>query len=176
MVMSVEALFTDWAARKLEQSAGRIEACLNRLDDEKIWLRGSDNENAVGNLVLHVCGNVRQWIGFGVAGKPDVRARDREFSARGGITREELVERLRVTVGGAAEIIRGLPAGRLAERTTVQNYDISVLEAIAHAVEHFAHHTGQIIFATKALTGEDMGFYRHLSGSQPPPPAADKTP
>jgi uncharacterized damage-inducible protein DinB len=174
--MSIEALFTDWAARKLEQNASRIEACLGRLDDGKIWLRGSENENAIGNLVLHLCGNVRQWIGFGVGGKPDVRARDREFSARGGVTREELIERLQMTVSGAVEIIRGLPAGRLGERTSVQSYEVSVLEAIAHVVEHFAHHTGQIIFATKALTGEDMGFYRHLSGSSPPADPTGKTP
>ena len=51
---------------------------------------------------------------------------------------------------------------RLAERVTIQKYDVTVLEAIFHVVEHFSHHTGQILFATKMLTGEDLGYYKHL--------------
>jgi len=136
---------------------------LDRVDQDQIWARGCDNENAVGNLVLHLCGNVRQWIGTGVAGKPDVRVRDREFSARGDIQAEELKQRLETSVAEAAEVIRHLAPEKLAGRTRVQKYDLTVLEAIYHVVEHFAQHTGQIIFATKALTGQDLGFYAHLN-------------
>jgi uncharacterized damage-inducible protein DinB len=156
-------IFLRSSVSELLQLSGRIDDCLGRLTDDQIWMRNSENENSVGNLVLHLCGNVRQWIGFGVAGQPDIRERDGEFAARGGIQIAELRERLKTTVGEAVDIIRNVPAARLSEKTTIQNYDVTVLEAIFHVVEHFAQHTGQIIFATKLLTGEDLGYYKHLN-------------
>ena len=158
----VERLFLDYSVKKLEQLAGRIDDCLGRLSDEQIWRRGSENENAVGNLVLHLCGNLGQWIGYGVAGRPDTRKRSEEFAERGPLPAGELQRRMRDAVEAAARIIAELPPERLAERTVVQGYDVSILEAIYHAVEHFAQHTGQIIYATKQMTGEDLGYYAHL--------------
>lgn len=163
MDRDLEQAFTEFSASKLEQLADRIVTCLGKLSYEQIWARGSENENAVGNLVLHLCGNLRQWIGTGVAGKPDVRVRDREFRARGDVQADELRERLEGTVADAVAIIRGLTATQLAELTTVQDYSVTKLEAVYHAVEHFAQHAGQIMFFTKMATSEDLGFYRHLS-------------
>ena len=160
--MRAEDLFLKFSAEKLEQLHGRIQDCLARLTPEQIWARGSDNENAVGNLVLHLSGNVRQWIGSGVAGLADHRQRDAEFDARGGVAPADLVELLKTRVAEAAGIIRAVPAARLTERITPQGYDVTVLEAIAHVVEHFSQHTGQIILLTKMLTGEDLGYYQHL--------------
>ena len=151
--------------RRLELSLSRIEACLGKLTEEQVWARGSENENAIGNLVLHLAGNVRQWIVAGVGGAIDTRQRDGEFSARGGSSIPELQERLRGTVGEAAAVIAAVAPERLAERVTIQKYDVSVLEAIYHVVEHFSLHTGQIVFATKMMTGSDMGFYAHLRSS-----------
>ncbi len=155
-------LFTGFSAAKLRQLAGRIEDCLGRLSYEQIWARGSDAENATGNLVLHLCGNLRQWVGAGIAGKPDIRVRDREFRARGDIQAGELRERLKGAVAEAVETIEGLDAGRLRETVNVQGYDVSVLEAVYHVVEHFAQHTGQILYATKQMTRQDLGYYSHL--------------
>jgi uncharacterized damage-inducible protein DinB len=160
--MSAETVFLNFSAAKLEQLAGRVAMCLGQLNDEQIWARGGDKSNAPGNLVLHLAGNVRQWIGTGVAGLPDIRQRDAEFAARGDITRDELTERLADTVRDAARVIRELPAEKLTATVTIQGYGVSVLEAIYHVVEHFSGHTGQIIFATKLLTGNDPAFYRHL--------------
>jgi uncharacterized damage-inducible protein DinB len=157
-----DRIFIDFSARKLELLTGRIESCLDRLNAEQIWARGSDNENAVGNLALHLAGNVRQWIVSGVGGSPDVRERDAEFAARGGESAADLKERLHQTVAEAVLVIGGLSGERLTERVTIQKYEQSVLEAIYHVVEHFAMHTGQIQFATKMLTGADLGFYSHL--------------
>ena len=142
--------------------AGRIETCLSGLTEEQIWARSSENENAIGNLVLHLSGNVRQWIVSGVGGRPDTRQRDAEFAARGGDSGAELVARLKEAVGEAAGVLAEVTSERLSERIVVQHYDVTVLEAIYHVVEHFSGHTGQIIFATKMLTGSDLGFYRHL--------------
>ncbi len=161
--MTLEQTFLKYSADKLTQQADRIAVCLDQLTPEQIWTRNTDNENAIGNLVLHLAGNLRQWIGFGVGSKPDVRVRDREFGARGDIDAGELKERLLGVVRESAAIFEALPPERLMEMTRVQKYEITVLEAIYHAVEHFSGHTGQILFATKLATGSDLGFYTHLA-------------
>jgi uncharacterized damage-inducible protein DinB len=163
--MSLETIVVMYAADKLEQYCGRIETCIGKLTAEQIWTRGRDNENAVGNLVLHLAGNVRQWILHGVGGQPDHRQRDTEFAARE-LDVAELKQRLRSTVDEAAAVIRAVPAERLTEPVLIQKYDVTVVEAILHVVEHFSGHTAQIILITKFLTGEDMGFYAHLNSTK----------
>jgi uncharacterized damage-inducible protein DinB len=175
--MSIEPglsnVILNFSADKLAQQCSRIEVCIDKLTPDQIWARGNENANAVGNLALHLMGNVRQWILHGVGGEPDVRLRDSEFAARGGIDSSELKRRLRTTVDEAAALLRALPPQRLPERITVQKYDVTVAEAILHVVEHFSGHTGQIIFATKFLTGDDLNFYAHL---RTPKPHSEKTP
>jgi uncharacterized damage-inducible protein DinB len=158
----LESTFVTYAAEKLTQLCARIETCAGQLTPEQIWSRQAENQNAVGNLLLHLEGNVRQWILGAVGGEPQVRDRDREFASRGGQAAAELKGRLHSTVEKAAALIRRLPAERLSEKISVQGYDVTVLEAVFHVVEHFSGHAGQIIFATKFLTGEDLGFYAHL--------------
>ena len=166
---TVEGAFLDFSVKKLRQLGSRIEACLEKLDDDQIWLRGSENANAVGNLCLHLAGNMRQWIMHGVGGVPDVRTRDREFAARGGMTKQELRERLFSTLDEAVAVIESQKD--LLRTVRPQTYEVTVLDAIYHVVEHFAQHAAQIIYATKAFTGEDLGFYRHLTQ-----PTASKDP
>ena len=117
-------IFLKFSADKLEQLNGRIQDCLGRLTDEQIWTRNTENENAIGNLVLHLCGNLRQWIGSGVAGKPDIRDRDSEFQARKGLSGSQLAERLRETVNEVTEILRNM---HLSEPMTAQSYNVTVL-------------------------------------------------
>lgn len=163
--MTAEEVFLKFSAETLEQLHGRIQDCLARLTGEQIWTRQSENENAVGNLTLHLAGNVRQWIGSGIAGWPDHRQRDAEFDARGGKSPEELAELLKIRITEAVSVVRSLPVARLTERITPQGYDVTVLEAIGHVVEHFSMHTGQIILLTKLLTGKDLAYYQYLRGS-----------
>jgi uncharacterized damage-inducible protein DinB len=158
----IEQNFLEYSVLKLAQLSWRIAVCLDAMSEEQIWFRSGEQANAVGNLVVHLCGNVRQWIGFGVGGKPDIRVRDREFAARGDISRAELKERLSTVITEACEIIRDLPPARLSERTTIQGHDVTVLVAIYQVVEHFSGHTGQIIFQAKALAEKDFGFYSYL--------------
>ena len=97
-------------------------------------------------------------------GEPDIRDRDSEFAARGGMQPADLAAKLRNTVCDASIVIRKFPAARLGERKIIQKiYEVSMMEAIYHVLEHFAQHTGQIVFATKLLTGADLGYYKHLS-------------
>lgn len=137
------------------------------LTPEQVWARSSSNQNAVGNLLLHLTGNVRQWILHGVGGQSDLRQRDAEFAAREGESAQKLAARLRASVEEAVALFRALPPQRLLEGIRTQGYENTVLAAIYHVVEHFAGHTFQIILLTKQFTGEDLGFYAHLSGSQP---------
>ena len=162
MSETLDRLFLDFSARKLSLLCSRIETCLDTVNDEQAWMRGSRNENAIGNMVLHLCGNVRQWIVSEVGGAPDTRERDAEFAAQGGMGARELAGRLRAAVEEATAVLGGLKAERLPERVVIQNYEVTVLEAIYHVVEHFSMHTGQVIFATKMLAGGYLGFYRHL--------------
>jgi uncharacterized damage-inducible protein DinB len=157
--------FLAFSCTKLRELASRIEVCLAALSSEKIWKRGGDNENAIGNLVLHLCGNVRQWILSGIGGEPDTRQRSSEFAAQGGVSAVELRDKLEETVARAVQTIEGLNTAQLQQRHNIQGYDVSGLEAIYHVVEHFSMHTGQIIFAAKAISGADFGFYRDLSAT-----------
>ena len=161
--ISIDRAFLAFSSTKLEELASRIDSCLSQLTEEQVWVRGGENENAVGNLVLHLCGNARQWIIASVGGAPDSRQRDAEFAARGGMTISDLRECLATTVSEAGQVLARVTAPRLSDRLVIQGYEVSVLDAIYHVVEHFAMHTGQIIFITKMLTGTDLGFYRHLS-------------
>lgn len=159
----LDGLFLRFVTNKLGQLSSRIVDCLGRLSDDQIWSRGNENQNAIGNLVLHLCGNVQQWIVAGVGSHADMRDRDAEFAARGEASGAELAARLQATVNEALAVIRSTTAERLAEPVRIQGYDVSVLEAIGHVTEHFAQHTGQIIYATKLLTGADLGYYKHLT-------------
>jgi uncharacterized damage-inducible protein DinB len=168
----IDELFINCSTRRLRQSLDRIDKCVARLTEDQVWSRGHESENSVGNLLLHLGGNVRQWIIAGVGSTADTRDRDSEFNAKSGPEKTELLSRLGGTVDEACKIIEGLTAERLNATIHVQKYDISVLEAVYHVVEHFAQHTGQIIFATKLLTGEELGFYTHLKR----PAHSEKTP
>jgi uncharacterized damage-inducible protein DinB len=164
--MSVESLFLECAVDKLREFTSRIEVCLGKLTDDQIWARGHENENAVGNLVLHLTGNVRQWIIASLGNQPDIRQRHSEFAARGGAASAELAANLRRTVDEAALIIEKLTTAQLEAGYLIQKYEVSGVEAVFHVTEHFAQHTGQIIFLTKMFTSEDLGFFAHLNPAQ----------
>ena len=161
--MTLEQDFLATAADKLAQNMSRIDTCITKLPGDALWMRDSENENAVGNLLLHLEGNVRQWILSGLGGVPDTRDRSSEFSARSGPTGSVLLANLRATVNDALKAIRTLPHPRLVETVSIQGYDTSVLAAVLHVVEHFSGHTYQIILLTKRATREDLGFYSYLA-------------
>ncbi len=130
------------------------------LRDEDVWWRAHQTSNSVGNLALHLAGNVRQWIISGLGGEADLRERAKEFAERGPLPRRALVNRLRTTVVESCRVLEGLDAQRLLRSQSIQGFRVTGLEAVAHVVEHFAYHTGQIIFFTKLRLGQDLGFTR----------------
>src|SRR6266571_1883909 len=136
----------------------KIERCLERLTDEQIWWRPNSQSNSIGNLLLHLSGNARQWIVGGVGGATDARDRDAEFAQREVIARQDLHSLLKRTLANVDATLAQLDANQLLERRTIQGSNVSALEAILHVVEHFSMHTGQIILLTKLLTATDLHF------------------
>jgi uncharacterized damage-inducible protein DinB len=137
----------------------KIERCLENLSDEQIWWRANEESNSIGNLILHLCGNARQWIICGVGGAPDNRDRDSEFAQRDTIPRDELVTLLRSTLDEVHNTLLDLDPSILLEHRKIQGNDVELLVAIFHVTEHFSMHTGQIILLTKQLTASDLHFY-----------------
>jgi uncharacterized damage-inducible protein DinB len=152
----VAAIFLDVSCRRLGQMTEYLTACVKKLSEEQIWRRQGAYENAVGNLVLHLCGNARQWIMHGVGGAPDVRVRDKEFSADGGMSGAELIALFEATMTEAKAVIAAVTAERMVERVTPQGRDVSVLEAIYQVVGHVQQHVGQIILVTKQMLETDL--------------------
>jgi uncharacterized damage-inducible protein DinB len=152
----------------------KIERCLEQLDEGGVWWRPNAASNSVGNLLLHLAGNARQWIVAGVGGATDRRARQTEFDA--GTERqdgeaslpkaEELMARLRATLEEVDAVLARLSPPALLERRRIQGLsEVAVLTAIFHVVEHFSMHTGQIILLTKQRGGSDLGFYDFSGGA-----------
>jgi uncharacterized damage-inducible protein DinB len=166
--------FIEEARRLLAQDyLPKIERCLERLTDEQVWWRANPDSNSVGNLLLHLAGNARQWIVAGVGGAEDARARQAEFDAgKGGGDgaarpgAAELLARLRATLAEVDAVLARLDPAALLERRRVQGLEgVVVLNAVFHVVEHFSMHTGQIILLTKMLTGGDLAFYDFSAGA-----------
>ncbi len=144
----------------LDKSHPRIVKCLSELSDDEIWRRPNENLASVGNLILHLCGNVRQWIISGIGGAPDRRVRSKEFSETGPIPRAELLAKLDSTLREACGVIRNADRAKLTESRTVQGEVTNGVSVILHVCEHFSYHTGQISLHTKLLKNIDLGYYK----------------
>lgn len=153
-------MFRKNARSGFESYTPRIVRCLQLLSEKEIWWRPNAASNSAGNIVLHLCGNIRQWIISGLGGAPDVRERDKEFSERGPLPRRVLISQLTKTVSEACEIIGAVGPQTLSQEFSIQGYRSSGLAAIARVYEHFAYHTGQIIYLTKLKRGRDLRFTR----------------
>jgi len=150
-----------------EHHLPRIERSLKALSEEEIWWRPNGASNSVGNLVLHLSGNVRQWIVSGLGGAPDRRERDQEFAERGPMPKRTLLILLRETVREASRVLDRLTADDLARSHSIQKFEVTGFTAAFHVAEHFAFHTGQIVYVVKMKRGKGLGFTR-LPGEKEP--------
>jgi uncharacterized damage-inducible protein DinB len=166
---TAESVSTAFINRAIDFLTGeyqpKIERCLEQLTDEQIWWRANEESNSIGNLVLHLCGNARQWIVGGLGFEPDKRRRDAEFARRDLLPRAELQQLLRATIADVETVLRRLDPTTLLEKRTIQGSEVDVLQAIFHVTEHFSMHTGQIIMLTKMLTQRDLRFYDFSTGA-----------
>ncbi|MBP7239047.1 MAG: DUF1572 family protein [Saprospiraceae bacterium] len=156
------ALIAEVLLRLYDESLPRILKCLGQLSEKQIWWRPNESSNSIGNLVLHLCGNVSQWIGSGLGGFPDTRTRQAEFDKREGINREELSQLLTSSMEQIKPVISNLPADELLNKRAVQTFEESGISILIHVTEHFSYHTGQIAYITKMLTDNPLGFYEGI--------------
>lgn len=165
--------FRAYAVAKLQRHHRQIVRCAGLLRPLQLWSRANEHCNSVGNLILHLTGNVRQWIVGALGGRPFVRDRRAEFAQREPLPLEPILAELDDAVRGATAVISTLDPGRLSDRFVIQGYQVSGLVAVFHAVEHFSFHTGQIVHITKQLLDIDLSLYdeqgrtRDESGSFP---------
>ena len=127
----------------------QVRTAIAALTDAEIWARHNEQSNSLGNLVLHLCGSTRHFLGRGVGGSDYVRDRASEFAERGPIPREELLRRLDETVAEAERVLGGLAPGRLLEKTDRTGKPSTVTELLLRVSHHWAVHTGQIVFDVK---------------------------
>jgi hypothetical protein len=147
----------------IEQSWPRLRTCAESLTDEQIWWRPNPSSNSIGNLMLHLNGNVTQWIIGSFTHADDHRDRPAEFSRTEGIARDELVQTLAATMERVSGVLDHVTEADLLASFDVQGYHTTGLGAIYHVVEHFALHYGQIAYITKMLSDRDLGFFRDLN-------------
>ena len=153
-------------ARELlkEEYLPKIERCVEKLTDEQVWWRPNPESNSIGNLLLHISGNARQWIVCGLGGATDKRQRQTEFDERRIIARVELLARLTTTVADVDGVLASFDPGHLLDKYPIQGTETTALAAIFHVTEHFSMHTGQIILLTKMLANLDLVFYDFSTG------------
>ena len=142
----------------------KIRAAVESLPQGALWSRPNPESNSVGNLLLHLAGNVRQWIVAGVGGAADTRDRAGEFAAREGVDAATLLAALDGVLHDADAVIARLSAADLASSRTIQGRDVSVLDAVYHVVEHFAGHLGQIVLIAKLHSPGAIRFYEDAGG------------
>ena len=163
--MDIPAAFIERSRHYLvREYPAKIQGCLDVLPADALWRREDESENSIGNLLLHLAGNVRQWIVSGVGGAPDARQRGAEFAARAGAEASALMARLRDTLVEADAVLATIDAAGLREERRIQGRDVKVLDAVYHVVEHFSMHTGQIILLTKRFAPGRAQFYEDAGG------------
>jgi len=164
--VSVTPEFLEFSRHKLlEEYWPRLTTCVESLTEKQVWWRPNDASNSVGNLLLHLHGNVSQWLLGSFSRTEDVRDRQSEFAAREGASADVLLQQLGQTLDKVSAVLARLTEADLAATYQIQGYTVTGLHAVYHVVEHFGYHYGQIAYITKLVRGDDLGFYRELEGT-----------
>ena len=158
--------FKSNAIFRLKEGQRMILLAFNNIDEQQLWLYPQKNGLALGNQIVHICGNMRQYIISSLGCQYDLRKRDLEFSIQGGMSKKELLEHLERTIHQAVEVIQKTEAKEYTTYRKVQGFTLSGLGVVLHAVEHFSYHVGQIAFWVKQLTNQDLGFYKNVDLNQ----------
>jgi len=157
--MKLTREFVHQSVSRMNENTPRIRKCLDMLNDAEVWKKPNDSANSIGNLILHLCGNITQYILSSMGGQPDERIRDEEFSATGGFTKDELMQKLSATVEAAVSVLQETGEAELLQERKVQGFMLTGTGIIVHVVEHYSYHTGQIALLTKLMKNRDLGFY-----------------
>lgn len=156
--MSLAAIFIQESTKTLRDNLAQIQHCVDQLSEDDVWWRPFESQNAIGNILLHLSGNVRQWIVAGAGGKQDTRNRPAEFAERQRIPKAELLRQVEQTINDAIAAIEKCDDANLSRIRPVQHWEVSGLSAIYHSVAHFYGHTQEIIYITRLRLGEKYRF------------------
>ena len=148
---------------RINESAKRVTKCLDEIDEIELWKKPNEHSNSIGNIVLHLCGNIRQYIISSLGQVEDIRERDKEFSANEAFKKSELLTKLQQTINEAITVLEGLDESALVKLYFVQGFQLSGIGIVIHVTEHFSYHTGQIAFWVKVLRNTDLGFYQNIN-------------
>ncbi|GMN05276.1 hypothetical protein MTsPCn5_06640 [Croceitalea sp. MTPC5] len=151
--------FVENAIYRLDESTRMISIAFDTLNEEEIWQRPNESSNSVGNLILHLCGNITQYAISSLGEVEDVRDRDSEFKTTLGLTKKELLKKLLNTVSAAKSTIENMTLEQWLKKREVQGFYFSGIGVVLHVVEHYSYHTGQIAFWAKQLKNKQLGFY-----------------
>ena len=154
--------FIEQSIYRIRENTQRIIKCLGEIEEIEIWKFPNDNSNSIGNLVLHLCGNIRQYAISALGEIEDTRERDKEFSARTGPAKSELLNVLINTISEAVHTMENIHENRLMKTYSVQGFNLSGIGIIIHVTEHYSYHTGQIAFWIKQIKNKDLGFYANI--------------
>ena len=154
--------FIHHAIFRINENTDKIKTCLDELSEEQVWLHPNNASNSVGNQLLHLSGNITQYIISSLGESKDLRNRDAEFAVTGGFSKEELWKKFTETISQAKTIIENTSDEKLTAIHSVQGFQFSGTGIILHVVEHLSYHTGQIVFYVKQLKDKDMGFYKNI--------------
>ncbi|MEM6725145.1 MAG: DinB family protein, partial [Bacteroidota bacterium] len=141
---------------RLNEKLEHLSICFEQLTAEDIWWRPNPASNSIGNLILHLCGNIRQYIISSLGHFPDTRDRDAEFAVVGGWSAEELFQEIAGTIQEASKVIDQASERELLRTRSVQGFDFDGLGIVIHVVEHLSYHTGQIAYITKMRQAKNL--------------------
>jgi len=162
-----EALIAECRRRLFDESVPRLKTCLSLLSEDEVWFRPNEETVSVGNLVLHLCGNVRQWIVSALGGVTDTRKRAQEFAEPGPIATSVLLEKLDQTMADVSRVLKEIDPATLLETRKVQGFDESGVSILVHVVEHFSYHVGQISYIVKSRKALDLKYYDGIELNNP---------
>lgn len=155
-------LFIQATIEYLELNLPRVKKCLDLLSEEECWQRPNPSTVSVGNLIIHLCGNITQYIHAGLGDEPDHRQREKEFLAIGGWNKVQLYDKLETVVHKACEVIKQLKEEDLVKIYSIQGFEMTGVSTLVHVTEHFSYHVGQIAYWTKVVRNQDLGFYADM--------------
>jgi uncharacterized damage-inducible protein DinB len=159
---SIQSEFIAQCIHRIDENIKRVESCFNKLTEDEVCHKPNISTNSIGNLVLHLCGNIRQYVISSLGGAPDERQRDLEFSADGSHTKSQLLEKFMNTISEAKAVMQVVSGNELLRVRTVQGFQYSGIGIIIHITEHLSYHTGQIALITKLIKNADLGFYKGI--------------
>ena len=158
-MVSKEQVIQELNLRIFDESYKRIEICLQFIDEHDVWQSPNKNIPSIGNIILHLCGNVRQWLLAGLDSQKDIRNRPKEFNQTSSLKKDELLELMYELKEDVTFFTKKMKDELLNENFTIQDFSVTGYSAVSHVIEHFSYHTGQITILTKLCKNVNTEYY-----------------